>query len=236
MSKYVLIGGAGVILIGLFGVIYLRSSQKTSMTNVQGETTQSNTNTPSPSEPTAAQSSATPIGSVPSSPGGPPLMQIDPNKSYTAVLTTGAGVIEISLNASKTPITVNNFVALAKNKFYDNTIFHRIINGFMIQGGDPKGDGTGGPGYKFADEPFEGQYRRGTVAMANAGPNTNGSQFFIMHADYQLPHSYVIFGQVSKGLEVVDAIASAPVKANASGEQSTPAAPTKVTSVVIREE
>jgi cyclophilin family peptidyl-prolyl cis-trans isomerase len=130
---------------------------------------------------------------------------------------------------------VNNFVTLAKNNFYNNTIFHRTIKGFMIQGGDPKGNGTGDPGYKFDDEPFTGEYTRGTIAMANSGPNTNGSQFFIMHADYPLPPNYVIFGKVSKGLEVVDEIATAPVKASFSGEMSTPISPAKVKTIEIIE-
>lgn len=164
-----------------------------------------------------------------------PTMQIDKNKSYTATLHTTAGDIVISLNAAETPITANNFVALAKSNFYDNTIFHRAIKGFMIQGGDPNGNGTGGPGYNFDDEPFKGEYTRGTVAMANAGPDTNGSQFFIMHADYPLPPNYVIFGKVTKGLDVVDKIATAPVKTSFSGEQSSPVSPVTVTSVEIAE-
>jgi cyclophilin family peptidyl-prolyl cis-trans isomerase len=172
---------------------------------------------------------------VPSDSSGSPPMSIDQTKSYTALLTTTAGTIEIALHADKTPVTVNNFVALTRRNFYNNTIFHRIISGFMIQGGDPKGDGTGGPGYRFNDEPFEGEYARGTVAMANAGPNTNGSQFFIMHTDYALPKNYVIFGNVTKGMEVVDAIATAPVKTNANGENSSPVSPVKVTSVQIIE-
>jgi cyclophilin family peptidyl-prolyl cis-trans isomerase len=103
----------------------------------------------------------------------------------------------------------------------------------MIQGGDPKGNGTGGPGYTFADEPFQGEYTRGTVAMANAGPNTNGSQFFIMHKDYPLPKNYVIFGKVTKGIEVVDKIAEAPTQAG--GEGSTPVTPTTTSSVQVIE-
>jgi cyclophilin family peptidyl-prolyl cis-trans isomerase len=106
----------------------------------------------------------------------------------------------------------------------------------MIQGGDPEGTGMGGPGYKFDDEPFTGEYTRGTIAMANSGPNTNGSQFFIMHADYGLPKSYVIFGKVTKGLDVVDKIAEAPVSAGMSGENSTPVEPVKVESVTITEQ
>ncbi|PIS09020.1 peptidylprolyl isomerase [Candidatus Beckwithbacteria bacterium CG10_big_fil_rev_8_21_14_0_10_34_10] len=161
-------------------------------------------------------------------------MEIDKNKTYQAVLKTSLGEITIKLFADKTPITVNNFVYLSKKDFYDKTIFHRTIKGFMIQGGDPQGTGAGGPGYKFDDEPFEGEYKRGTVAMANAGPNTNGSQFFIMHQDYSLPPNYVIFGKVVEGLEVVDKIATAPAKPG--GEGSTPVNPVVIESVEILNE
>lgn len=156
-------------------------------------------------------------------------------KSTRAVLHTTAGDITIELAKEMTPKTVENFVTLAKKNFYDNTIFHRAIKGFMIQGGDPKGDGTGGPGYKFDDEQFQGEYVRGTVAMANAGPNTNGSQFFIMHEDYALPHNYVIFGHVTSGIEVVDKIAEAPVAMNQFGEPSKPVNPVRITSVEVTE-
>ena len=161
--------------------------------------------------------------------------QIDKTKQYEATLTTNLGEITIALNAAATPITVNNFVSLARKGFYDKTTFHRVIKGFMIQGGDPKGDGTGGPGYRFDDESFSGEYTRGTIAMANAGPNTNGSQFFIMHADYPLPKNYVIFGSVIRGMEVVDSIATAPTKTGLSGENSTPVTPVVVSKVVITE-
>jgi len=158
-------------------------------------------------------------------------------KSYSAIIHTGAGDMTVELNVQATPITVNNFVTLARKGFYNNTLFHRVIKGFMIQGGDPKGDGTGGPGYQFDDEPFEGEYTRGTLAMANAGPNTNGSQFFIMHEDYGLPKNYIIFGKLTAGLETLDAIANAPTKMNAQGtEQSTPVEPVAVTSIEILEE
>lgn len=163
-------------------------------------------------------------------------LEIDKSKKYSAVLLTGKGDITISLNTQETPITANNFITLSKKGFYDDTIFHRVIKGFMIQGGDPKGDGTGGPGYQFNDEPFDGEYTRGTVAMANAGPNTNGSQFFIMHQDYTLPKSYVIFGEVTKGLETVDAIANAPTKESTMGENSSPVTPMKILSVKVVEE
>lgn len=162
-----------------------------------------------------------------------PKMEIDKAKKYTATFTTSEGVIELELFADKTPITVNNFVTLARKKFYDGTIFHRVIKGFMIQGGDPEGTGMGGPGYKFDDEPFTGEYTKGTLAMANSGPDTNGSQFFIMHGDTPLPKNYVIFGRVTKGIETVDKIAEAPTKVG--GEGSTPVSPVKVNSVEIVE-
>ena len=155
--------------------------------------------------------------------------------TYIATLHTSEGDIEITLNKDQTPKTVENFVTLSKKKYYDNTIFHRAIKGFMIQGGDPEGTGRGGPGYRFDDEPFTGAYTRGTVAMANAGPNTNGSQFFIMHADYDLPYKYVIFGHVTKGMEAVDKIATAPVESTDRGEKSKPVSPVKVKSVTILE-
>lgn len=181
------------------------------------------------------QTESTPTPLPTSTPKEETKMEIDVNKTYQAILKTSQGDIKIELNNKKTPITANNFVSLAKKNFYDNTIFHRVIKGFMIQGGDPKGDGTGGPGYSFKDEPFEGEYTRGTVAMANAGPNTNGSQFFIMHADYPLKKDYVIFGKVVEGLDVVDKIATSPVTTSASGESSKPITPVKITAVEIIE-
>lgn len=164
-----------------------------------------------------------------------PSPTLNPNISYQAVLNTSVGKITIDLNSVQTPITANNFITLAKSNFYNNTIFHRVISGFMIQGGDPKGDGTGGPGYKFADEPFTGEYIRGTVAMANSGPNTNGSQFFIMHQDNGLPKNYVIFGKVTSGMDTVDKIATASVSASLMGEMSVPVNPAKILSVDIIE-
>jgi len=165
-----------------------------------------------------------------------PEMTIDKAKQYTAVIHTTAGDITVSLYPKETPVTVNNFVHLARTGFYDKTVFHRVIKGFMIQGGDPKGNGTGGPGYKFDDEPITREYLRGTVAMANSGPNTNGSQFFIMHADYALPKQYVIFGMVSTGLEVVDAIATAPIIENTGTEASSPVLPVAITAIDILEQ
>lgn len=167
---------------------------------------------------------------------GIPTMEINIEKKYTAVLHTEVGDVSVLLHAKETPITANNFLYLAKKGLYNGTIFHRVIKGFMIQGGDPLGTGMGGPGYKFNDEPFQGEYTRGTVAMANAGPHTNGSQFFIMHADVPLPKNYVIFGNVVSGLDVVDKIASAEVVSSTGGAPSKPKTPVVVKSVDIIEE
>lgn len=161
----------------------------------------------------------------------PPDMEINIKKKYTADLTTDAGKIKVELFAKETPVTVNNFVFLSKKGFYDGTVFHRVIKDFMIQGGDPKGDGAGGPGYTFPDEKITLDYKRGIVAMANSGLNTNGSQFFIMHKDYQLPKNYVIFGKVTEGMDTVDKIATA--KVIDSGEKSTPQTPVKITKIDI---
>ncbi len=163
-----------------------------------------------------------------------PSMLIDQKKIYTVTLHATVGDIAIELDAKNTPITANNFYYLAKAGFYDNVIFHRVMPGFMIQSGDPTGTGSGGPGYQFDDEKFSGEYKRGTVAMANAGPNTNGSQFFIMHADYPLPPNYVIFGHVTQGLDVVDKIATAATIQDGR-ENSRPTDPVKINSVTIAE-
>jgi len=145
----------------------------------------------------------------------PPELTIDLDRAYTAILDTNHGEIMIEFDPARSPTTVNNFVFLAREGFYDGVVFHRVISGFMIQGGDPTGTGRGGPGYRFRDE-IEGSasYRRGTVAMANAGPHTNGSQFFICHTDVGLPHSYTIFGRVTTGLETVDSIATSNTDSN----------------------
>jgi cyclophilin family peptidyl-prolyl cis-trans isomerase len=160
----------------------------------------------------------------------PPQMSIDPKKSYVATIETTAGTMTAELFPGDAPQTVNNFVFLARDEYYKDVIFHRVIKGFMIQGGDPTGTGTGGPGYKFADEPVKRQYTRGTLAMANAGPNTNGSQFFVMHADYGLPPNYTIFGKLTAGQDVLDGIATA-----ATGRQDRPNEPVTIKSITIAE-
>lgn len=160
----------------------------------------------------------------------PPQMAIDPALSYTATIETSAGTLTCELFAGEAPKTVNNFVFLARDGFYDGVIFHRVIKGFMIQGGDPTGTGSGGPGYRFNDEPVSRKYNRGILAMANAGPNTNGSQFFVMHADYGLPPNYTIFGRLTGGEDVLDKIATAQT-----GAQDRPITPVKINSVTIAE-
>jgi peptidyl-prolyl cis-trans isomerase B (cyclophilin B) len=140
----------------------------------------------------------------------PPAMSIDPAKKFTATFETSRGTIVCELFADVAPKTVNNFVFLAREGFYDGTKFHRVIADFMVQGGDPEGTGRGGPGYRFEDEMPKGKFRkhqRGSLSMANAGPNTNGSQFFITHVvtDW-LDGKHTVFGQVTSGLEVVDSI------------------------------
>jgi len=144
---------------------------------------------------------------------------LDPDGTYVVRMTTTEGTFDIDVDPKAAPIAAANFVALVKDGFYDGIIFHRVIKDFMIQGGDPTGTGTGGPGYELEDDPVKGEYTRGTVAMANAGPNTGGSQFFIVHGttvSETLGKDYVIFGSVDeKGMEVVDKIATTEVDGEA---------------------
>jgi len=184
-------------------------------------------------------------------------MVIDPETTgYVATLQTNRGDITIELLARDAPVTVNNFVCLARaescvttrhiwsivclarTKYYEETPFHRVLAGFVIQSGDPTGTGTGGPGYQIEDElPENLDYTRGMLAMANAGPNTNGSQFFIVLADLrgQLPKNYTIFGTVTEGMEVVDEIAAVPVEPSQSGEPSSPTEDVILEQVTIEE-
>jgi len=165
-----------------------------------------------------------------------PLACIDPAKAYTAVVETSKGEFTIELFADRAPKAVNNFVFLARNHFYEGVLFHRIIPGFVVQGGDANGDppGTGDPGYSFADElPTEGPpfYEIGSLAMANSGPDTNGSQFFVVTGDNgaSLPASYTLFGKVTEGMDVVAAIEAT------GSEEGTPSEETTITSVTITE-
>ncbi len=138
-----------------------------------------------------------------------PPMIIDTAKTYTATMVTSKGTLEIALDAVGAPTTVNSFVYLSRWHYYDGIVFHRVIPGFVLQGGDPTGTGTGGPGYRFNDElPKAGRYELGSLAMANSGPHTNGSQFFVISGPdgMRLPPLYALFGKVVKGLDVVEAI------------------------------
>jgi cyclophilin family peptidyl-prolyl cis-trans isomerase len=170
----------------------------------------------------------------------PPAMQIDPTKKYTATVETSLGSFKIELLAKESPKTVNNFVFLAGEGFYNGVIFHRIIKAFMIQSGDPTGTGAGGPGYRFPNElPAKHSYETGIVAMANAGPNTNGSQFFICTGDQAhgldgCPN-YSQFGQVSEGMDIVQKIASVQVTRAPHGEFSKPVDPPVIKSIQIEE-
>jgi len=149
-----------------------------------------------------------------------------------ATIATAKGDIEVEIFTDGAPKAANNFLDLAEKGFYDGVIFHRVVPGFVIQGGDPTGTGRGGPGYQFEDEPFVGDYVRGALAMANAGPNTNGSQFFICLHDLsgRLPKNYTLFGQVMKGMDVVDAIAADPT-----GAGDRPVEPVTMTKVSVTE-
>ena len=184
----------------------------------------------------AAAAAGKPVGkSYPAAPA----MSIDPNKKYTAVIKTSMGDMTAELYAKDAPNTVNNFVYLSQKGYYDGLNFHRVIANFMVQGGDPVGNGTGGPGYKFGDE-FSPAWRHsgpGMLSMANAGPNTQGSQFFICHGPgaERLPKNYSIFGKVTGGIEVLDKIAAVPVRPGPGGENSQPLDPPKIDTVEISE-
>ncbi len=164
-----------------------------------------------------------------------PAMEIDPSKKYTATLHTTQGDMKATLFADEAPVTVNNFVFLTRQGYYDDVTFHRVIKNFMAQTGDPTGTGTGDPGYRFQDEPVKRPYARGTLAMANAGPNTNGSQFFIVHKDYPLPPNYTIFGTVTAGLETLDKIIDVPTGSGRGGP-NTPKTEIRITSIDIDEQ
>ena len=183
------------------------------------------------------------VGACSPSPGNPKVPAgATSSGGRHAVIETDKGPIRIEFFADEQPRAVENFRLLAEHGYYDGLTFHRIVRGFMIQGGDPRGDGTGGEsawGPAFDDEIdpnaplYRGGYRRGLVAYANAGPNTNGSQFFIMHADYDLPPSYVIFARVVDGMDVVDAIANTETTMGADGARSSPVTPPVIKTVTV---
>lgn len=171
----------------------------------------------------------------------PPTMQLAKDVRYGALLSTSEGDIRLELLPERAPVTVNNFVTLAKDGYFDGITFHRIVQGFVLQTGDPTGTGGGGPGYRFADElPPQLPYGPGVVAMANAGPNTNGSQFFICSgaqaAGLNNHPNYTVFGRVVEGMDVVEKIDRTPVERSSSGEFSKPQAEVILSSVEITEE
>lgn len=167
----------------------------------------------------------------------PPALALENGVDYQARIITNLGEVVVDLFEEEAPIAVNSFVFLAGEGFYENVPFHRVLRGFVIQSGDPTGTGRGGPGYRFEDEPITREYERGMLAMANAGPNTNGSQFFITLDDLsrQLPKNYTIFGQVIEGLDVVDEIANVPVTMSEGNEQSKPTEPVFISNIEIIE-
>ncbi len=185
------------------------------------------------------------VGCRPSTGGGNPKVPAGAKSSggAHAVIETDQGAIELEFLTADSPKAVENFRLLAEHGYYDGLTFHRIVKGFMIQGGDPAGDGSGGEsawGGLFADDInrdsplYRGGYKRGLVAMANSGPDTNGSQFFIMHQDYPLPPSYVIFAKVIHGMEVVDALAATPTRMGRDGGMSEPLAPPVIKKITVK--
>ena len=203
-------------------------------TGLSSGTTQENYSTTPPAGAVGEMGEITPPATPsPTAPAPTPTTSTNP-KTHMITIETNYGKIVIETYDSDAPNTVKNFVTLAGKGFYNGLTFHRVIKGFMIQGGDPNGTGTGGPGYKFDDElnpataSYKAGYKKGVVAMANAGPNTNGSQFFIMTADYPLPNAYTIFGKVVSGQDVVDAIANVQTGAN-----DKPISPVTMKTVVV---
>ena len=165
-----------------------------------------------------------------------PDLILDPTKVYFASIRTNHGDMLVELFAADASRTVNNFVFLSREGFYEDGCFHRVIKDFMIQGGCPEGTGRGGPGYRFQDEPVTRPYVKGTLAMANAGPNTNGSQFFVVHgANVGLPPNYTIFGMLVEGEDTLNTLADSPVGPGAGGERSAPSEPLLIHNIEIVE-
>ncbi len=238
MNQTTWIVGGGIIIVAIAALLYLSS----------GSTPKTDTATTIPAAeitvdgvPIATSTSVEPVPNVTQLPQT--TMEPKTNEVSNATLHTSMGDITVKFHAADAPKTVENFLKLAKSGFYDDVKFHRVIKGFMIQAGDPisKSDlkvlrwGSGGPGYTFADEIvptsalYQKGYKHGVLAMANSGPNTNGSQFFIMAADYPLPPLYTIFGEVVEGLGVVDAIDAVPT-----GEQDRPITPVVIKSIEVK--
>jgi cyclophilin family peptidyl-prolyl cis-trans isomerase len=204
------------IFVGLFAVVFVLfavlGNHKSKKSSTASATTTTSTTTTA--LPTGCVSTKPTVPNVPHTFANAPAMQIDTSKTYVATMTTTCGTVQITLNAKEAPKTVNSFVFLAKHQFYDGLTFHRVAKDFVVQGGDPKGDGTGGPGYNLPTEAPKNGYKAGSVAMANAGPNTTGSQFFLTWTDAGAkglggpPYLYSTLGNVTKGLDVVEKLGS----------------------------
>ncbi|MDB5054777.1 MAG: peptidylprolyl isomerase [Bacilli bacterium] len=234
------------LLISLSAVLLTACGKKTAS---NADATNAPISTPSPSptataspcvsnQPASSSNNTTAQPAAPKSWTSPPAMTIDTNKTYCAEIQTNKGNFTLELFAKDAPKTVNSFIFLAKQNFYNGIIFHRIIQKFMVQTGDPTGTGSGGPGYQFEDELSNlHKYEQGVVAMANAGPNTNGSQFFICTVDdsANLPPNYTTFAKVVSGMDIVQKIAATPVQASGSGEMSAPTEKVMIQSVQITE-
>ncbi len=228
------------LILVLAGVQWYLNSRPDAFFNTYGNeatsTAQINSNNQAASAATAVDNSLNPTVSTAPQTQTTNTNSTTKNFMHKITIQTNKGTIVFETYDADAPNTVKNFITLAQKGFYDNLIFHRVIKDFMIQGGDPTGTGMGGPGYKFADElnpateSYKAGYVRGAVAMANSGPDTNGSQFFIMHKDTPLPHNYTIFGKVISGMDVVDAIATSPV-----GAQDKPAQNIVMTKVTVGE-
>ena len=221
LSRRSVVASVAAILLGALASACQSTPSRAAPTRAQQS--QATGSQATPSQKTASQG-GTPVPKLQWS--APPAMTVDQSKRYTATIKTTDGDMTAELFVKEAPKTVNNFVFLARQGFYDNVKFHRIIKGFMAQTGDPTGTGAGGPGYRFEDEPVTRDYKRGTLAMANAGKNTNGSQFFIVLQDYPLPKAYTIFGQLTDAasLATLDKIGNTPVRM---GGESVPSVPTQ---------
>ena len=209
--KGMVFSGITLVLLALFVVTLVQAACSSAAPAAKPASSASASAKPAASASVKPAASTSPSASARPTFTSPPPMTIDTSRHYTATIETEKGPIVLDLDPSLAPKTVNNFVFLANEHFYDGLKWHRVVPGFVIQGGDPQGTGAGGPGYKFADEPVKGQYTDGCVAMANSGPNTNGSQFFICIADdsQKLQPLYNLFGHVTSELDVAKKITTA---------------------------
>jgi cyclophilin family peptidyl-prolyl cis-trans isomerase len=229
-----------IALVGGLGVVFLRDGEEKATPSAKRSATPTPSPSPSPKASpgsncgyTRKKEASGPKGSV-----EPPKFTIDVAKTFVATVSTSEGTFKIKLLPKEAPCTVNNFVYLARKKFFDGLMFHRIVKDFVIQGGDPEGTGRGGPGYSFNDELGNSlTYQIGAVAMANSGPNTNGSQFFVVAGQQgtTLPKSYTIFGEVTQGLDVVTKINRVPTKGGSGPDQDSPRQKVIIERITIKE-